>query len=67
MEKRGTINNNYSTPYQQLIKNHRDKPREDCEPTVERDVESIVREGRENLEKDEINKAISILIAKTDR
>ncbi|GMT28242.1 hypothetical protein PFISCL1PPCAC_19539, partial [Pristionchus fissidentatus] len=47
--------------------NPRERPREDMEPIVERDVESVVREGRETMEKDEINKAICILIARTDR
>ncbi|GMT00369.1 hypothetical protein PENTCL1PPCAC_22543, partial [Pristionchus entomophagus] len=47
--------------------NGRDRRREDCEPVVEKDVESVVREGRDRMEKEEINKAICILIAKTDR
>ncbi|GMR53476.1 hypothetical protein PMAYCL1PPCAC_23671 [Pristionchus mayeri] len=47
--------------------NAREKAREDWEPAVEKDVESVVREGRESVTKDEINKAICILIAKTDR
>lgn len=50
-----------------LLQKERDRPRDDWEPAVEKDVESVVREGREYLEKDEINKAICILIAKTDR